>query len=385
MQPKLIRITTVPQSLVKLLEGQLQFMNEYYEVIAISGDDERMQKIVRSEGVRAYTVELTRKITPFKDLIAVYRLYRILKKEKPLFVHTHTPKAGIVGMLAAFLARVPHRLHTVAGMPLLVAVGKRRKLLDFVEKLTYKLATKVYPNSYGLSDIILELNFTNPEKLKVIGNGSSNGIDTNYFDTTLYLEEGNRILKNELNIAENDFVFIFVGRIVGDKGVNELVMAFDKLSQEKNNVKLLLVGSEEKDLDPIAEKSQKIIKTNRAIVSVGYQDDVRPYLAVSNVLALPSYREGFPNVVMQAGAMRLPAIVTDINGCNEIIQDGVNGAVISVKRSDLLYERMKWFMDLPTEELKEMGRGARSEIMKKYDRQFVWECILREYKSFEEK
>ena len=161
---KLIRITTIPLSLEKLLEGQLTFMNSFYEVTAISAEKERLEKYGRDNGVRTFWVEMTRAITPLQDLKAVLKLYIFFRKEKPLIVHTHTPKAGIVGMLAARIAGVPIRLHTVAGLPLLETKGIKRKVLNFVEKLTYKMATKVYPNSVGLKDIIISEKFSSESK-----------------------------------------------------------------------------------------------------------------------------------------------------------------------------------------------------------------------------
>ena len=209
MNKKLIRITTVPISLEKLLEGQLEFMNDFYDVVAVSSNEKELNLLGEKQNVRVFPIEMTRKITPLQDLKSLIKLYKFLKKEKPFIVHTHTPKAGIVGMLAAKFAGVPNRLHTVAGMPLLEAVGMKRKLLNFVEKLTYTNATKVYPNSVGLKAIILDSKFTNKEKLKVIGNGSSNGINTEKFnDNTISILEKQKLKENFL-IEENDFVFYF--------------------------------------------------------------------------------------------------------------------------------------------------------------------------------
>ena len=236
--PKLIRITTVPQSLRGLLNGQLKFMFQNgFDVVGISSPGEILNEVGENEGVRTIAVEMTRTISPLKDLKSVICLYKILKNEKPEIVHTHTPKAGIVGMLAAKMAGVPHRLHTVAGMPLLVATGKKRKLLDAVEKYTYHCATKVFPNSYGLFEIILKNNFTTKEKLKVIANGSSNGIDTSYFDPKLIRDEKKQKLKNSLGITPEDFIYVFIGRIVKDKGINELVKAFKDLKSKFKNLK----------------------------------------------------------------------------------------------------------------------------------------------------
>ena len=380
MNKKLIRISTVPISLEKLLENQLGFMNQFYDVTAISSDEERLTEFGKNQEVETYYIELTRKITLKKDLKAVIKLYKYLKKEKPDIVHSHTPKAGIVGMLASYLANIPIRLHTVAGLPLLETSGLKRKILNFVEKLTYKCATNVYPNSNGLKNIILDKKFTNKEKLKVIGNGSSNGIDTSYFDPKLFSINDNEDLKTNLGIKNTDFVFIFVGRIVSDKGMNELVSAFEKLSIENKKVKLLLVGPFEEELDPLEKYTKHLINNNRNIISVGYQNDVRPYFSISDCLVFPSYREGFPNVVMQAGAMGLPSIVSDINGCNEIIENNVNGLVINVKSIHSIYDAM---INLSSDELlfNKLRLNSRDSIKIKYERKVYWGLLLKEYEK----
>ena len=384
MKKIIIRITTVPVSLDKLLEGQLRFMNSHYKVIAISSDKEYLDTIGIKEDVETFHVEMTRKITPIKDSIAVVKLYLFLKKTKPFIVHTHTPKAGIVGMLAATLAQVPHRLHTVAGLPLLEAKGLKRKVLDFVEKLTYSCATKVYPNSFGLLKIIEQNNYCAPNKLKVLANGSSNGINTAYFDSIHFLKQDKQLFKQKLQLKETDFVFVFVGRIVSDKGINELVAAFAKLQDTNANCKLLLIGPLEEDLDPLHPKTLQEINTNDSIISVGFQMDIRPYFAISNCLVFPSYREGFPNVVMQAGAMGLPSIVTDINGCNEIIIEEVNGIIIPVKNATVLSEAMKQIV-FDTTLYQTLQLQARTRIVSNYEQHKVWEALLAEYKSFEKK
>lgn len=217
-----MRITTVPLSLEKLLEGQLRFMSQFYSVTAISSNWKELMRVGQKEGVPIFNVELTRVISPFKDLKALLSLYSYLRKTKPLIVHTHTPKAGTIGMVAAKLAGVPIRMHTVAGLPLLEVKGNKRRLLNIVEKITYACAGKVYPNSVGLKEIIIKENFCSPEKLKVLGNGSSNGIDTAYFDPALFSPTQVAGFKTKWKIGENDFVFVFVGRLVTDKGINEI-------------------------------------------------------------------------------------------------------------------------------------------------------------------
>lgn len=380
MRKKLIRITTVPISLDKLLDGQLNFMNSYFEVIAISSNLNDLEKIKSKEEVKVYSVEMTRKITPIKDIIAVFKMYLFFKKQKPFIVHTHTPKAGIVGMLASRLAGVHQRIHTVAGLPLLEAVGVKRKILNFVERLTYSCATKVYPNSFGLEKIIIENRFCSKNKIKVIANGSSNGIDVDHFSAENVSKEITNELKNKLGIARNDFVFIFVGRLVKDKGINELISAFESLAKANTNFKLLLVGTLETDLDPLFPCTIETIKNHPSIISMGWQEDVRPYFSVSNVLVFPSYREGFPNVVLQAGAMGLPSIVTNINGCNEIIEDYKNGLIIPVKNESALEQAMLKIY-LQNELYILLKNNSRDQIVAKYKQELVWNALLNEYQN----
>jgi len=379
---KIIRITTVPISLKNLLKGQLRYMSTYFNVVGVSSPGDAVKDIVNDEGIRVIEIEMTRSITPLKDLKSVFKLYKIIKREDPFIVHTHTPKAGTLGMLASKLAGVPNRLHTIAGLPLLEATGTKRWLLDTVEKITYACATKIYPNSFGLKDIILKNKYTKAHKLKVIGKGSSNGIDVAYFSINNLDKNEVSKIQNSLNIQNNDIVFIFVGRLVADKGINELIAAFKRICLNSSNAKLLLVGTFENELDPLHNDTLDEIETNTNIVSVGWQTDVRPYFAVSNVLTFPSYREGFPNVVMQAGAMNLPSIVTDINGCNEIIIDGINGIIIPPKSEEQLYVSMQEMIDKP-EKREALANASRDIICNNYKREVIWEALLKEYKNLE--
>jgi len=382
MNKKLIRITTIPMSLKYLLKGQMSFMSENgFDVIMISSDGKELKDVIENEKCSHFIIPFTRKITPLKDLIATFSLYRLLIKEKPDIVHTHTPKAGVVGMVASFFARVPVRLHTVAGLPLMEATGLKRVVLNFVEKLTYKCSTKVYPNSFGLKNIILKNRFTTEDKLRVIGIGSSNGIDTSYFDPELFSFKENNTLKSELGIERNDFVFIFVGRLVADKGINELVEVFNELCLNLKEIKLLLVGPFEDELDPLSEKTKLLISSQDKIISAGYQNDVRPFFAISNSLVFPSYREGFPNVVMQSGAMGLPSVVSDINGCNEIIQTDFNGIVVPSKDVESLKKSMlRIFMDKKL--YIACCKNSRSNIVKNYEQKLYWNTLLNEYESY---
>ena len=381
MNKKLIRITTASMALKYLLKGQMSFMSKNgFDVIMISADGQELNDVIESEKCKHFIVPFTRKITIIKDLYATYKLYRILIREKPDIVHTHTPKAGIVGMLASYFARVPARLHTVAGLPLVETTGFKRFILNFVERLTYRCSTMVYPNSFGLKEIILKNRFTTKNKLRIIGNGSSNGIDTSYFDSELFSSLENNTLKSELGVEINDFVFIFVGRVVSDKGINELVEAFDRFCLLEQDIKLLIVGPLEDELDPLNEQTKLLINNNVKIISVGYQHDVRPYFAISDSLVFPSYREGFPNVVMQAGAMGLPSIVSDINGCNEIIVNNINGLIIKVKSVQTIYDAM---IKITSDKylFNKLRLNSRDSIKIKYEREAFWGMLLNEYED----
>ena len=376
---KLVRITTVPISLDKLLTGQLRYMTEHdFDVYMISSWDDKVPLLEKRERSKFITVNMNRAISPLKDIISLFKMIAILRKLKPQIVHTHTPKAGLLGMLAAWLVRVPVRLHTVAGLPLMETTGFKRKILERVEWLTYQCAVKVYPNSKNLQDFIIKSRFCKPEKLKVIGNGSSNGIDVNYFSISAEIEEKAKKLKSEFGITEENFVFVFVGRIVKDKGIGELVQAFSELNKTYPHLRLLLVGPMEPELDPLTDVSISLINNNNNIISAGFQNDVRPYLAISHALVFPSYREGFPNVPMQAGCFNLPSIVTDINGCNEIVQEKVNGLIVPVKDT----ESLKNAMDLIITDQALYSRlrdNSRRLIVENYGQKRMWELILSEY------
>ncbi len=355
-------------------------MQTYFNVTAISSEGLMLNEVQKTENINTFSVNMTRKITPIKDLIALFKLYKFLKLEKPEIVHTHTPKAGLLGMLASYFANVPNRIHTIAGLPVMESRGLKREILLLVEKITYGCATMVCPNSNGLKDFVLSEKLTSKNKLSIIGKGSSNGINTDYFNKSNFKEHELSALRTDLNINKSDFVFIFVGRIVTDKGINELVKVFCELSIVNKSVKLLLVGSLESDLDPLLPSVLKEIKTNKQIIYVGFKKDVRPYFAIANVLVFPSYREGFPNVVMQAGAMDLPAIVSNINGCNEIIKDQENGLIIPVKNTEKLKEAMQnVFSD--RQQLELMKLNTRSNIVNQYDQNYIWQELLKTYQA----
>jgi len=378
-KPRLLRITTVPISLHLLLKGQPQFMQSNgFDVLTVSADGKELAAI-RNAGISHQTINLTRKISPIADTIALWKMIQLIKSFKPDIVHTHTPKAGLIGMMAAYICKVPIKLHTVAGLPVMEAQGLKKSLLILTEKITCFCANNVYPNSNGLMDFMINNFRSFKHKFKVLGKGSTNGIITKHYSLTPELSELATQLKSKYNFQPSDFVFCFIGRLVGDKGINELINVFDHLSKN-NNCKLLLVGMQEPELDPLSANCLEIIQNNKNIISLGYQDDVRVAIAASNVFVFPSYREGFPNVVMQAQSMGVPCIVSDINGCNELVTHQESGLIVPVKNETALQEAMYILMN-DIEKCKSFSSIARENILQHYEQSQVWNYILKEYKQ----
>jgi glycosyltransferase involved in cell wall biosynthesis len=376
---KVIRTATVAFSLNVLLKGQLSFLNKFYNIIAVSGYNQFLEEVKERENITVHNIDIDRKISIFKDLLSLIRLVIFFYKEKPQIVHSITPKAGLLSMIAAKLTGVPIRIHTFTGLIFPSKKGFMKTILIKMDQLLCICATNIYPEGKGVENDLKLYNITD-KPLKILANGNINGIDTSFFSPEHTTMQQDDLLRKELGIKDSDFVFIFVGRIVGDKGINELVGAFTEL--KIGNAKLLLVGNEEKELDPLEVATSIKIETNEAIIAVGFQTDVRPYFAISDVLAFPSYREGFPNVVLQAGAMGLPSIVTDISGSNEIIIEGHNGTIIPVKNEEALVKEMIK-MVLNNEYYNKLKKNSRELITSRYEQQLVWDAILAEYKRLE--
>lgn len=379
MKKKLIRVSTVPLSLYLLLEGQLKFLNQEFDVLGVSSPGEYLEMVKEREGIRVFPIEIKRHISPISDIVSLYKLFRLFKNEKPDIIHSITPKAGLLSMIAARLAGIPHRLHTFTGLVFPSKTGTLKNILMLMDKLLCKCATNVYPEGEGVKCDLISYKITN-KPLKVIANGNINGVDTDFFFNQPLAPQDILNLKAQYNIKPNDFVFVFIGRLVKDKGTNELVKSFSNLNKKKSQIKLLLVGDFEPELDPLEDATLAEIKTNENIIYVGFQTDVRPFLQIANVFAFPSYREGFPNAVLQACSMGLPCIVTDVNGSNEIIEDEINGIIINPKSIVELEASMTNMVNLKYD-LKKMGTISRRKMIDNFTTKLVWNRLLEEYKN----
>lgn len=377
MTGKLLRITTVPESLRTLLPGQLAFMRERgFMVWAASAGPVHDGQL---DGCSHFALPLTRHpFSPLRDVWALWKTYQLIGQLRPDIVHTHTPKAGLIGMWAAWMARVPVRIHTVAGLPLMERQGFWRWLFTRAEQVTYWFSTDVWPNSFGLEAYIRQHLYDGP-KLRVIGNGSSNGIDTTYFQETPNLAQKARTIQQQLGIPHNAFVWVFVGRIVRDKGIAELVTAFKGIVKNQPDSHLILVGHEEV-LNSISAGTKQLIINEKCIISVGFQADVRPYIILADALVLPSYREGLPNVLLQAACLKRPVMATNIVGCREVVIEGKTGLLVPTKEPIALRNAMLKLMNDASLRGK-MGPAARAHVEAHYDQQAVWQALLLAYKQ----
>ena len=375
---KIIRISTVPISLNVFCKGLLEELSNDYEIVAVSSPGTDLEEVEVREKVRTIAVPMRRHISPLHDLISLWQLFWLFRREKPDMMHSITPKAGLLSMLAAKLAGVPIRLHTFTGLIWPTARGLKRKILVATDKLLCACATHLNPEGQGVAHD-LQAHITH-KPLTVLGHGNVRGIDFDYYTSTPDIERAADQYRADLGIPSDAFVFLFVGRIVRDKGIVELLEAFKKLTENYapkshtfSSISLLLVGDEEEHLDPLPTSTQQLINTLPNVYRLPFQTDVRPFYATAQALVFPSYREGFPNVVLEAGAFALPSIVTDINGSREIITNGDNGLVIPPQNIEALTQAMQTLLHTP--HLKSMGEAAYHNVQQHFSKARVWQQL----------
>ena len=366
---KIIYTSTIPLSLNLFYRGLFRELSQEYEVVALSSPQPELAEVAKREGVKTIAVPMRREIAPINDLITLWRLIHIFRRERPQMVHSMTPKAGLLSMIAARIACVPVRVHTFTGLVFPTSSGLLRQVLMFTDNMTCWCATHIIAEGEGVRNDLQRCGITK-KGVSVLGFGNVRGIDLDYYALTPSVKEQAGEIRKRLGIADGTFTFVFVGRIVRDKGIHELIAAFCRLCNEREDVYLLLVGDYE-PTDPLSKYSRELIdRTPNIYVTEEWIDDVRPWYAVADALVFPSYREGFPNVVIEAGAMGLPSIVTDINGSREIIIDGENGVIIPSHDEEALYHAMKGIV-MNLKKVKYMGEKTRPLITSRYEQGFV--------------
>jgi len=377
--PKLIRITTVPLSLKSLLPNQMKYMRENgFDVLMVSSDGKEWPDIIKNEGCDHHIIPMMRSIAPFRDLRSLWRLYRLFKKERPDIVHSHTPKAGLLAMLAAKFAGIKIRIHTIAGLRFMTSTGMSRRLLVSMEKLTGRSAKHVWPNSYSLLKYIQENKLVNERKLQVIGKGSSNGVDLNRFSVPALLPVKLDEIKKSLNYNEEFRYLLNMGRIVKDKGIDELLKAFKILAERNTNLRLIVLGSFEDDLDPISDEAKEIMKSHSSIIHIDWSNHVEYFMHLSHLMVHASYREGFPNTLLQAGAMECPIVCSEIEGSVDVVSHKETGLLFQPKNTEDLLEKVQYALD-HKDEMTRYAATLRKKIEQSFSQQYLHQCLKDKY------
>lgn len=368
---KIIRAVTAPQSLCFCREVMIKMRMMGYEMVAVTSPGAELDKLRDEDGFHCVAVPMERHISIVNDLKSLWNMIWVLRKERPYMVHSMTPKAGLICMFAAWITRVPRRVHTFTGLMWPTATGLKRRILMSTDRLTCACATHVIPEGQGVLNDLKKGGITK-KPMKILGYGNVMGVDMERFNPARF------VVQKEDGV----FTFLFVGRIVGDKGINELVEAFKRLYNKYKNVRLVLVGTYEHELDPVSDTTRKEIDTNDAINACGtkYGDDLLQMYVDADCFVMPSYREGFPNTVLEAGAMNLPSIVTDINGSREIIANEKNGLIVPSKNTTALYEAMERILTDDVLRM-HMARMARPMINSRFEKEFVQSCQIKFYKE----
>ncbi|MBL0130310.1 MAG: glycosyltransferase family 4 protein [Chitinophagaceae bacterium] len=377
--PKLIRITTAPLSLKSLLSNQMRYMKDNgFDVIMVSSDGKEWPDIIRNEGCEHRIIPMKRSIAPIRDLQSLWRLYRLFKKERPDIVHSHTPKAGLLAMLAAKFAGVKIRIHTIAGLRFMTATGMSRRILVFMEKLTGKAACYVWPNSYSLLNYIRENKLVSEKKLQVIGHGSSNGVDLNRYSISALRPEKLDEVKKLVNFKEDLTYILSMGRIVKDKGINEVLQSFKLVHTGNQKLRLIVLGTFEDDLDPISDEAREILTTHPAIIHIDWSDQAEYFMHLSRLMIHASYREGFPSTVLQAGAMQCPVICSAIEGNVDVVTDNKTGLLFQPRNTNDLLEKLNYALT-HKEEMHRYATNLRRQIENKFDQKYLHACLKEKY------
>lgn len=375
-------LTTVSASIKAFYKGQIEALNEAgFETTVICANDDKLKALLPKE-TKYYPVLFSRVISPLQDVKAIYQLYKLFRKENFDIVQYSTPKASLLGAIAAFLAKVPIRIYILWGLYYTGQKGTKRFIFKSFEKIICNLSNKIIPISHKMVDFAVSEGLGKRTKYEVMLNGSACGVDLESFSPELWESSRNKI-RNENNIPEYATVIGTVARLTGDKGINELVEAFDTISNEVSLLYLLLVGDQE-EKDRLHASTEQIINDNPRVKAVGWQDNPLPYYAAMDIFCLPTYREGFGEVNLEAQAMGLPVVSTNVIGPSESIEDGVTGFLVPPKDTDVLIASLKKLM-LNSKLRKEMGNHGIERVKQLFDRKAMIEAIVKHRLSLLEK
>lgn len=330
---RIVYIVTVPLTALVLMKGHLRYMRECgHDVVLISSPGKELDEVARRDGIRTIGIPMERDVNLFADLISLWRLILCLHSIKPHIVNASTPKAGFLGIIAAAVCAVPVRVYWLRGLRLETLKGLKRHVSHLTERIACGLSTSFVSVSQSLARASVESGIAQASKIHVICNGSSNGVQATRWLEAAAQQDKIAVLRESLKIPADAKVIGFVGRLTRDKGVAELLLAYERVLQQQPNTWLLILGGYEKG-DPVSQQSVEIIKAQPRIVHVGFVPDPAPYYPLMHVLAFPSYREGFPNVILEAAIAGAPAVGFDSTGVVDAIVNNVTGCL--VKQGDV--------------------------------------------------
>jgi glycosyltransferase involved in cell wall biosynthesis len=374
---RIVYIVTQPITARYLLKGQLSFLRQKgMETFLITSPGQDLMVAADREKVEVYTVFMHREIRPFADLISLFRLFRLLRKLKPDIVNASTPKAGLLGMIAAFLAGVRIRIYTLRGLRLETKSGWQRFLLKNTERIASLCSHKVICVSRSLLAKSVAFRLVNPSKILVLGEGSSNGLDAAPFQIVLSAEEKEQ-LHMRLGIPGNVPVVGFVGRITKDKGAEELIRVFDILLASIPNLHLLIIGDFEEG-DPVDSNIARRIKNSPQIIHAGFVPDPASFYQLMDILIFPSHREGFPNAPLEAAAAGIPTVGFEVTGVVDAIENGITGMLVSpFDLQALSIAILRYLQDHTLRQAH--GQAGRQRVLKSFQQNDVWEKLYREY------
>ena len=363
--PKIAILATVSATVKSFYGGQFKALKDAgFECVVITADDQEFRETENE--FRFVPMPFTRILSPLKDFFVLLKLISLFRKEKFDIVQYSTPKAALLGSIASFVARVPNRLYMLWGLYYQDKQGKSRTMFRFIEKVICKFSTQVFPNSYGIRDFVIKDSVAPKEKCQVLHNGGACGVDLKKFDPSKFAAQRTEI-RTELGIGEDDVVIGVFGRLAGHKGVNEAVAAFDKISQGNKNAYLLIVGTEEQK-DRLQTKTRELIQSHPRIKKLGWQVSLVPYYAVIDIYCLASYREGCPQSPLEAQAMKVPVVLTDIDGSREVIEDGKTGFLTKPKCQESLIASLTELIDAP-QLRSDFGQASRERISNMFDQE----------------
>ena len=376
---KLIHVTTIPLTLWSFFRGQIAFMKvRGYEIEAAAAPGEVLAQFADREQVVTHAIPMLRRIAPLADLVAVARLWKYFRQARPTIIHGHTPKAGLLSMMAAWAARVPVRIYHIRGLPLLTAARPKRWLLWCSEWIACRLACQVLSVSHSLTAEVVRLRLCPAGKIRVLAGGSSNGVDTERFCPARFDAAERRRLRERYGIDERDLVVGFIGRVVGEKGIRELLEAWRALRKEFKALHLFVVGPLEAH-DPIGRECEQVLRRCPRIHLMGYTSDVAPLYAMFDVCVLPSYREGLPNVPLEAAAMAVPVVTTDVPGCRDSVEHGVTGTLVPPRDAEQLADALRCYLR-DADLRRRHGAAGRARAVREFSQVAVWAALEQEYR-----